>query len=396
MTASTPLWGTLPFWHTVQHALRWRTDLLVLRYWRRHVLGVSREDEIRLWEAGRLGPVATGVLSCDTAQELLTPEARRSCMQAYEAHIQAVHRAVPVARLLAFNVKDGWQPLCRFLAVIEPCPLSFPHTKRMDYANTVLSITPVILLGWCCCCACWVCGQCCGCRCRPLPMAMTLHDISETKEDLRCWPPDEPLEGIFARSDAHLRQAHRNAVEGVSQWTSYDAPQGPEEAPEFGDAAQFFFNAITGESRWSDPRQSVEFDLRQRHSILCECIAAHTQNLAKMAKMHPSSDSSEGENDLNANRSVQALVQNLWESIGTLPLPVRREAAPSEAAPPEGARRPAHLPAGDDTVRSSMSYLTARSNASCSPRADLPGRVEPDPLANHPFVLQPAPLHQAL
>lgn len=218
----------------------------------------------------------------------------------------------------------------------------------------------------------------------------------ELIEDLRCWPPDEPLEGIFARSDAHLRQAHRNAVEGVSQWTSYDAPQGPEEAPEFGDAAQFFFNAITGESRWSDPRQSVEFDLRQRHSILCECIAAHTQNLAKMAKMHPSSDSSEGENDLNANRSVQALVQNLWESIGTLPLPVRREAAPSEAAPPEGARRPAHLPAGDDTVRSSMSYLTARSNASCSPRADLPGRVEPDPLANHPFVLQPAPLHQAL
>lgn len=193
----------------------------------------------------------------------------------------------------------------------------------------------------------------------------------ELTEEVRSWPPDEPLEAIFARSDAHLRQAHRNAVESVAQWSAYDAPQGPEEAPEFGDSAQFFFNATTGESRWSDPRQSVEFDLRQRHSILCECIAAHTQTLSRMAK-GMSSDSSEGENEREAERGVQALVQNLWESLGTLPLPVRREAAPDVAAAPapEGARRPAHLPAGDDTVRSSMSYLTARSSASCSPRAD--------------------------
>merc|ERR1740121_688328 len=224
----------------------------------------------------------------------------------------------------------------------------------------------------------------------------------ELIEDLRCWAPDEPLEGIFARSDAHLRQAHHRAVEAVGQWSAYDAPEGPEEAPESGDATQFFFNAATGESRWSDPRQYVEFDLRQRHSILCECIAGHTQQLSRMNAKGLSSDSSDGEDGL-PEHGMQALVQNLWESLGTLPLPVRRETIP---APPESGKRPNHLPAGDDTVRSSTSYLTARSNPSSSPRADLfSGRgseygaasaTHEQPLPNHPFLLQPpsvAPKH---
>lgn len=231
--------------------------------------------------------------------------------------------------------------------------------------------------------------------------SMWVHPESDLHRELigeiRGWAPDEPMEGIFARSDAHLRQAHQRAVDAVGQWSAYDAPQGPEEAPESGDAAQFFFNAATGESRWSDPRESVEFDLRQRHSILCECISAHTQTLARMAK-GMSSDSSDGE---DAQLGMQALVQNLWESLPTLPLPVRREAvaAPSDAAPPDSTRRPAHLPAGDDTVRSSISYLTARSSAGCSPRAELGSSSrsinDPDaqpqeqPLPNHPFLLQP-------
>jgi len=192
--------------------------------------------------------------------------------------------------------------------------------------------------------------------------------FKEIMAEIRNWPPDEPLDAIFARSDTHLRQAHRNAIETIAQWSAYDAPQGPEEAPEFGESAQFFFNATTGESLWSDPRQSVEFDLRQRHSILCECIAAHTQNLSKMARGSMSSGSSDAENEQDG---VQALVANLWQSIGSLPLPVRREASaspPGDAGPPNSGRRPANLPAGDDTVRSSISYFTARSSGSCSPR----------------------------
>lgn len=193
----------------------------------------------------------------------------------------------------------------------------------------------------------------------------------ELVEEVRSWRPDEPLESIFARSDADLRKAHKAAVETIAQWSCHDAPQGPEEAPEFGDSQQFYFNTATGESRWADPRQSVEFDLRQRHSILCACMVAHTQTLAKMMPQasNRSSDSSEGEAD---QPSVQAFVQNLWDSLGTLPLPARQSSDVGDLAPPSSERRPSHLlpPAGDDTVRSSMSYLTARSTAeSCTESA---------------------------
>lgn len=211
--------------------------------------------------------------------------------------------------------------------------------------------------------------------------------FKELIEEVRCWRPDLPLEVIFARSDAHLRKAHSRAAEAMSHWSGpYDVPQGPEEAPEFGEAPQFYYNSATAEIRWVDPRQSVEFDLRQRHTILCECIAAHTQTLAKMAKH---SDSSEDEDERSPDSSVQAFIQNLWESLGTLPLPVRQpDALPTDAAPPNGIGRPAHLPAGDDTVRSSMSYLTARSTVSQQDEVRGESSARGDPTTNHPFVLQ--------
>ncbi|CAE8726356.1 unnamed protein product [Polarella glacialis] len=206
-------------------------------------------------------------------------------------------------------------------------------------------------------------------------------------EEFRTWRQNDSMEAIFARSDSHLRRSQRSAVEAMQQWSAYDAPQGPEEAPEVslgesaatrGGAAQFYFNAATGESSWSDPRESVEFDLRMRHTILGECIESHSKTLPLFSP----SDSSEGENEpRQPPQRPDSFMQNLWESLGTLPLPLR-QAGPSENGPPSG-RRPAQLPAGDDTVRSSMSYLTARSNASCAEEA----RQEAP--ANHPFVLSP-------
>lgn len=203
--------------------------------------------------------------------------------------------------------------------------------------------------------------------------------------DVRSWRPDEPLEDIFARSDAHLRRAQQQAVEAIAQWSAFDVPQGPEEAPEFGDMSQFYFNSTTGESRWADPRQSVEFDLRQRHSILCKCIAAHSQVLARMG----SSDSSDAEEVRQPGSNVQTLVQTLLESLGTLPLPTRQSAMPpTDVAPPQGVRRPSNLPAGDETVRSSISYFSARSTTSCRGEGGDPDLPPVDPPASHPFVLQ--------
>lgn len=39
---------------------------------------------------------------------------------AFEAHVAAVRAAIPADRLLVFDVKDGWAPLCAFLGVRVP------------------------------------------------------------------------------------------------------------------------------------------------------------------------------------------------------------------------------------------------------------------------------------
>lgn len=200
----------------------------------------------------------------------------------------------------------------------------------------------------------------------------------ELIDEVRGWQADQPLEGICARSDAHLRQAHSRAVESIKQWSAYPVAQGPEEAPEVGKASQFYFNASSGESSWVDPREDAEFDLRLRHSILCECVSSHSQNLQRTA----SSDSSDGEVDGRlSSGGAQALVRGLWEALGPLPLPLAAPARPADLPPlgdsPGRRLSSSLLSTGDDTVRSSLSYLSARSTMSCaeevrdsSPRSD--------------------------
>lgn len=52
-------------------------------------------------------------------------------VQAFNAHNNAVREAIPANRLLVFEVKDGWQPLCDFLET--PVPASdFPRTNHRE------------------------------------------------------------------------------------------------------------------------------------------------------------------------------------------------------------------------------------------------------------------------
>jgi hypothetical protein len=44
----------------------------------------------------------------------------------FERHIEQVKRRVPADKLLVFDVKEGWEPLCRFLGVPVP-DKPFPH-----------------------------------------------------------------------------------------------------------------------------------------------------------------------------------------------------------------------------------------------------------------------------
>jgi hypothetical protein len=80
----------------------------------------------------------------------------------FERHNEEVKRSVPADRLLVYEVKDGWRPLCEFLGVPVPEDKPFPHLNdteefRARIRRTALAVRavayPVVVavalaLGW--------------------------------------------------------------------------------------------------------------------------------------------------------------------------------------------------------------------------------------------------------
>lgn len=74
---------------------------------------------------------------------------RAHCIQRFRDHEAAVRAAIPPERLLVFEVKDGWGPLCDFLGVEAP-DQPFPRTndaadwwrKRNQGATSMLDQQP--------------------------------------------------------------------------------------------------------------------------------------------------------------------------------------------------------------------------------------------------------------
>jgi hypothetical protein len=48
----------------------------------------------------------------------------------FRDHTEDVKRSVPPERLLVYNVREGWGPLCEFLGVPIPENMPFPHEKE--------------------------------------------------------------------------------------------------------------------------------------------------------------------------------------------------------------------------------------------------------------------------
>ncbi len=53
----------------------------------------------------------------------------RLAVEAFERHVATVQETVPAERLLVFDVREGWQPLCSFLGVPVP-EEPFPHLNE--------------------------------------------------------------------------------------------------------------------------------------------------------------------------------------------------------------------------------------------------------------------------
>nr|WP_250573986.1 sulfotransferase family protein [Nonomuraea sediminis] len=51
---------------------------------------------------------------------------------AFQRHVATVQESLPAHRLLVFDVRDGWEPLCRFLGVSVPVGEPFPHLNDSE------------------------------------------------------------------------------------------------------------------------------------------------------------------------------------------------------------------------------------------------------------------------
>jgi hypothetical protein len=89
-------------------------------------------------------------------------EDRRYAIEVFERHNKEVMQKVPEDRLLVYEVKEGWKPLCEFLEVEEPVDKPFPHLndsgnfRRMVLTRfaaslaipTLLALVAVLVLAW--------------------------------------------------------------------------------------------------------------------------------------------------------------------------------------------------------------------------------------------------------
>ncbi len=65
---------------------------------------------------------------------------KKAVIQKYNEHNEEALRLIPKDRLLVYNVKDGWEPLCNFLQVPVPStPLPKSNTKE-DFRKGVIAM----------------------------------------------------------------------------------------------------------------------------------------------------------------------------------------------------------------------------------------------------------------
>ncbi|KAL6757347.1 hypothetical protein V8C86DRAFT_1699177 [Haematococcus lacustris] len=69
-------------------------------------------------------------------------EDKEEARKLHDAFLEEVQRVVPADRLLVFNVKQGWAPLCAFLGVPVPDDKPFPRLNdTAEFHNNVKKMT---------------------------------------------------------------------------------------------------------------------------------------------------------------------------------------------------------------------------------------------------------------
>jgi hypothetical protein len=65
-------------------------------------------------------------------------EDKAHAVEVFKNHIEEVKRSVPKERLLIFEARQGWEPLCSFLNVPVPVDKPYPHKNKGAWARQVL------------------------------------------------------------------------------------------------------------------------------------------------------------------------------------------------------------------------------------------------------------------
>lgn len=98
-------------------------------------------------------------LGCNVMDTPGLPRTQDWCINAHQRHITAVRETVKDNRLLDWDVRKGWGPLCALLGVAVPARIPFPTRSRAraeDITWIMVFIIPVLPFLY----ACWHCGLC--------------------------------------------------------------------------------------------------------------------------------------------------------------------------------------------------------------------------------------------
>lgn len=79
-----------------------------------------------------------------------------TAVNVYKSYVEKVKRFVPRDRLLVYNVKDGWEPLCNFFGPLPPlqardCPpkdMAFPHMNASSSGELHFVIMFMKTISW--------------------------------------------------------------------------------------------------------------------------------------------------------------------------------------------------------------------------------------------------------
>lgn len=74
-------------------------------------------------------------------------EDKAFAIEVFNRHIDSVKAAVPNERLLVYNVKEGWAPLCEFLDVPIPNDKPFPHLNDRVLMQRAMRWGPLAIFG---------------------------------------------------------------------------------------------------------------------------------------------------------------------------------------------------------------------------------------------------------